>query len=357
MDRASQPARTGLTDRLAPDIARINFTVLPVAGTEPAERAAGAVPTAPPPMRCAFRPHPGMGFPGQQAKNVERDVRNPTRHPRCAPPRPVRMRTPLPTYLTTLPSVMTGHDVRWRFSIFLTTALSPSTASHLAQNITTRRRLKQCRDEHFLPFANLTGLVFPAAEPYRHAGIPRFLAPFSGDASAGRAMAEGVTAPEGTVCPAGRKRWWCLTIRSFRYSPGPAGLSKSTHQPENANAAGAYRYRRQQPVAAETVYRRCRRSTWLAARRATAQRFAGAAARLSGLALSGPSATDAARQPVACCQTGKTAVQISRTGILRASFAAPATGTVTVSLGRYQGLIPAFSIRNRESMTHVSYSF
>ena len=28
-----------------------------------------------------------------------------------------------------------------------------------------------------------------------------------------------------------------------------------------------------------------------------------------------------------------------------------------VSLGRYQGLIPAFSIRNRESMTHVSYSF
>ncbi|MDM9195434.1 hypothetical protein QU796_21620, partial [Escherichia coli] len=36
---------------------------------------------------------------------------------------------------------------------------------------------------------------------------------------------------------------------------------------------------------------------------------------------------------------------------------APATGTVTVSLGRYQGLTPAFSIRNRESMTHVSYSF
>ena len=54
---------------------------------------------------------------------------------------------------------------------------------------------------------------------------------------------------------------------------------------------------------------------------------------------------------------GKQRVQISRTGILRASFAAPATGTVTVSLGRYQGLIPALSIRNRESMTHVSYSF
>ena len=54
---------------------------------------------------------------------------------------------------------------------------------------------------------------------------------------------------------------------------------------------------------------------------------------------------------------GKQRVQISRTGILRASFAAPATGTVTVSLGRYQGLIPALSIRNRECMTHVSYSF
>ncbi|EFD8867978.1 type VI secretion system baseplate subunit TssG [Escherichia coli] len=54
---------------------------------------------------------------------------------------------------------------------------------------------------------------------------------------------------------------------------------------------------------------------------------------------------------------GKQRVQISRTGILRASFVAPATGTVTVSLGCYQGLIPALSIRNRESMTHVSYSF
>ena len=49
--------------------------------------------------------------------------------------------------------------------------------------------------------------------------------------------------------------------------------------------------------------------------------------------------------------------QDANSGGISASFAAPATGTVTVSLGRYQGLIPAFSIRNRESMTHVSYSF
>ena len=70
-----------------------------------------------------------------------------------------------------------------------------------------------------------------------------------------------------------------------------------------------------------------------------------------------PELTEGLVSLLPAARLGKQRVQISRTGILRASFAAPATGTVTVSLGSYQGLIPAFSIRNRESMTHVSYSF
>lgn len=55
-------------------------------------------------------------------------------------------------------------------------------------------------------------------------------------------------------------------------------------------------------------------------------------------------------------QLGNQRVQVSRTGVLRASFAAPVAGTVTVSLGRYQGLMPTSSTRDRESVTHVSYT-
>ncbi len=53
MDRASQPARTGLTDRLAPDIARINLPFCQLL-EQRQQNAPLAVPTAPPPMRCAF---------------------------------------------------------------------------------------------------------------------------------------------------------------------------------------------------------------------------------------------------------------------------------------------------------------
>ncbi len=307
MDRASQPARTGLTDRLAPDIARINFTVLPVAGTAPAERAAGQY-RQPAADAVRFRPHPGMGFPVSELKNVERDVDNPD-----APPT-VRttflglygVDSPLPTaYLDYITQRHDGHDAVMAFLDILTIALSPSITASGA-NITTRRRLEAgAVDDISRCLLGLIGLGIPGSENHIATPVSRFLALLSVMRLPTR-TAEGVTALVGLLAP--------LTKATVvPHDPQPVILpalrvcQKFTHQPENANAAGAYRHRRQQPVAAETVYRRCRRSTWLAARRATAQRFAGAAARLSGLALSGPTATDAARQPVACCPAGKTA--------------------------------------------------
>lgn len=168
--------------------------------------------------------------------------------------------------------------------------------------------------------------------------------------------AEGVTALVGLLAP--------LTKATVvPHDPQPVILpplrvcQKFTHQPENANAAGAYRYRRQQPVAAETVYRRCRRSTWLAAGGQLHSDLLVLLRVYLGWRCQARLQLTLPVSLLPAARLGKQRVQISRTGILRASFAAPATGTVTVSLGRYQGLIPAFSIRNRESMTHVSYSF
>ena len=54
MDRASQPARTGLTDRLAPDIARINFYRFCQLLEQSQQNA--------PLMRCVFAPIPEWAF-------------------------------------------------------------------------------------------------------------------------------------------------------------------------------------------------------------------------------------------------------------------------------------------------------
>ena len=111
MDRASQPARTGLTDRLAPDIARINFYRFCQLLEQSLQNAPLGSTDNPATDAVRFRPHPGMGFPVSELKNVERDAGNPD-----APPT-VRttflglygVDSPLPTppIWTTLPSVMT----------------------------------------------------------------------------------------------------------------------------------------------------------------------------------------------------------------------------------------------------------
>lgn len=54
MDRASQPARTGLTERLAPDIARINFYRFCQLLEQSQQKAPLGSTDSPPPMRCAF---------------------------------------------------------------------------------------------------------------------------------------------------------------------------------------------------------------------------------------------------------------------------------------------------------------
>ena len=82
MDRASQPARTGLTDRLAPDIARINFYRFCQLLEQRQQNAPLGSTDSPAADAVRFRPHPGMGCTAW------------IRH--CQPP-----------IWTTLPSVMT----------------------------------------------------------------------------------------------------------------------------------------------------------------------------------------------------------------------------------------------------------
>lgn len=79
MDRASQPARTGLTDRLAPDIARINFYRFCQLLEQSQQNAPLGSTDSPATDAVRFRPHPGMGFPVSELKtlNVTRAI--PTR--------------------------------------------------------------------------------------------------------------------------------------------------------------------------------------------------------------------------------------------------------------------------------------
>ncbi|ENT9928796.1 type VI secretion system baseplate subunit TssG, partial [Escherichia coli] len=118
MDRASQPARTGLTDRLAPDIARINFYRFCQLLEQSLQNAPLGSTDSPAADAVRFRPHPGMGFPVSELKNVERDV--------CNPDAPPTVRTtflglygvdsPLPTaYLDYITQRHDGHDAVMAF--------------------------------------------------------------------------------------------------------------------------------------------------------------------------------------------------------------------------------------------------
>ena len=118
MDRASQPARTGLTDRLAPDIARINFYRFCQLLEQSQQNAPLGSTDSPATDAVRFRPHPGMGFPVSELKNVERDAGNPD-----APPT-VRttflglygVDSPLPTaYLDYITQRHDGHDAVMAF--------------------------------------------------------------------------------------------------------------------------------------------------------------------------------------------------------------------------------------------------
>ncbi len=94
----------------------------------------------------------------------------------------------------------------------------------------------------------------------------------------------------------------------------------------------------------------------LAARRATAQRFAGAAARLSGWRCQ---ARLQLTLPVSLLPAARWENSVYRLAV-PASFAPPLPARDRNSDGQsgaLSGINTRFSIRNRESMTHVSYSF
>ncbi len=308
MDRASQPARTGLTDRLAPDIARINFYRFCQLLEQRQQNAPLGSTDSPAADAVRFRPHPGMGFPVSELKNVERDVDNPD-----APPT-VRttflglygVDSPLPTaYLDYITQRHDGHDAVMAFlDIFNHRFITQYYRIWRKYNYPASFEAGAV-DDISRCLLGLIGLGIPGSENHIATPVSRFLALLSVMRLPTR-TAEGVTALVGLLAPLTK-----ATVVPHDPQPvilpAPAGLSKNSPISLKRERCWGVPAPTQQPVAAETVYRRCRRSTWLAARRATAQRFAGAAARLSGLALSGPTATDAARQPVACCPAGKTA--------------------------------------------------
>jgi type VI secretion system protein ImpH len=82
MDRTPQPARTGLTERLAPDINRINFYRFCqlLEQSQPQTPLLGST-TNPADDPVRFRPHPGMGFPVSELKSVEQDLDHPDAPP------------------------------------------------------------------------------------------------------------------------------------------------------------------------------------------------------------------------------------------------------------------------------------
>ena len=356
MDRASQPARTGLTDRLAPDIARIRFCQLleqsqqkaPLGSTD--STAADAV---------RFRPHPGMGFPVSELKNVERDVDNPD-----APPT-VRttflglygVDSPLPTaYLDYITQRHDGHDAVMAFlDIFNHRFITQYYRIWRKYNYPASFEAGAV-DDISRCLLGLIGLGIPGSENHIATPVSRFLALLSVLRLPTR-TADGVTALLGLLAPQTK-----ATVVPHDPQPvilpAPVGLSKNSRISLKTRTLLG---RTGTDVNSQLLLKLYTEDAaeargWLPGGQLHSDLLVLLRVYLgwrcqARLQLTLPvSLLPAAR-------LGKQRVQISRTGILRASFAAPATGTVTVSLGRYQGLIPALSIRNRECMTHVSYSF
>ncbi|EHO7973583.1 type VI secretion system baseplate subunit TssG [Escherichia coli] len=330
MDRASQPARTGLTDRLAPDIARINFYRFCQLLEQSQQNAPLGSTDSPATDAVRFRPHPGMGFPVSELKNVERDVGNPD-----APPT-VRttflglygVDSPLPTaYLDYITQRHDGHDAVMAFlDIFNHRFITQYYRIWRKYNYPASFEAGAV-DDISRCLLGLIGLGIPGSENHIATPVSRFLALLSVMRLPTR-TAEGVTALVGLLAPLTK-----ATVVPHDPQPvilpAPAGLSKNSR------------------ISLKTRTLLGRTGTDVNSQLLLKLYTEDAAEARGWLPVS----------LLPAARLGKQRVQISRTGILRASFAAPATGTVTVSLGRYQGLIPAFSIRNRESMTHVSYSF
>lgn len=360
MDRTSQRASTRLTERLAPDIAQINFyrfcQLLEQSQPQDAPLGSTTNPTNDP---VRFRPHPGMGFPVSELKGVERDADNPD-----APPS-VRttflglygVDSPLPTaYLDYIAQRQDGHDAVMAFlDIF----------NHRFTTQYYRIWRKYNYPASFEPGAvdnisrcllGLIGLGIPGSENHIATPVSRFLALLSVMRLPTR-TAEGITALVSLLAPQTK-----ATVVPHDPQPvilpTPAGLSKSSRislKTRTLLGRSGIDVNSQLLLKLYTEDTTEARS-WLPGGTLHTDLLVLLRVYLGWrcqvrLQLTLP----VSLLPVA--RLGKQRMQISRTGILRASFAAPATGTMTVSLGRYQGLMPASSTCDRESITHVSYSF
>lgn len=359
MDRTSQPARAGLTERLAPDINRINFyrfCQLLEQSDPPFPPLGSTSSPADDPVR--FRPHPGMGFPVSELKNVEQDP--------DVPDAPPTVRTtfmglygvdsPLPTaYLDYIAQRQDGHDALMAFlDIF----------NH--RFITQYYRIwrKYNYPASFEPGAvdnisrcllGLIGLGIPGSENHIATPVSRFLALLSVMRLPTR-TAEGITALVGLLAPQTKATVIPHDPQQVVLSE-PSGLSRASRVSLKTRALlGSTGVDVNSQLLLKLYTEDAGEAQgWLPGGQLHTDLLVLLRVYLgwrcqARLQLTLPvSLLPAAR-------LGKHRVQISRTGILRASFAAPATGTITVNLGRYQGLMPALSKRNRESITHVSYS-
>lgn len=360
MDRTSQPARTGLTDRLKPEISRINFYRF----CQLLERAAPQAPplgsTASPaddPVR--FRPHPGMGFPASELKAVEQDPASPG-----APPT-VRttflglygVDSPLPTaYLDYIAQRQDGHDA-------VTAFLDIFNHRVITQYYRVWRKYSYpatfeagAEDEISRCLLGLIGLGIPGSENHIATPVSRFLALLSVMRLPTR-TAEGVTALVGLLAPQTK-----ATV--IPHDPQQVVLSEPSVLSKTSRVS----------LKTRTLLGKTGTD---ANSQLLLKLYTEDAAEARGWLPGGQLHTDllvllrvylgwrcqARLQltlPVSLlppAQLGRQRVQLSRTGILRASFAVPVSGTVTVNLGRYQGLTPAPSTFNRERVTHVSYPF
>lgn len=227
MDRASQPARTGLTDRLAPDIARINFYRFCQFLEQSQQNAPLGSTDNPATDAVRFRPHPGMGFPVSELKNVERDAGNPN-----VPPT-VRttflglygVDSPLPTaYLDYITQRHDGHDAVMAF-------LDIFNHRFITQYYRIWRKYNYpasfeagAMDDISRCLLGLIGLGIPGSENHIATPVSRFLALLSVMRLPTR-TAEGVTALVGLLAPLTK-----ATVVPHDPQPvilpAPAGLSK-----------------------------------------------------------------------------------------------------------------------------------
>lgn len=359
MDRTPQPARTGLTERLAPDINRINFYRFCqlLEQSQPQTPLLGST-TNPADDPVRFRPHPGMGFPVSELKSVEQDLDHPD-----APPT-VRttflglygVDSPLPTaYLDYIAQRRDGHEAMMAFlDIFNHRFITQYYRIWRKYNYLTSfepgavDNISRC-------LLGLIGLGIPGSENHIATPVSRFLALLSVMRLPTR-TAEGITALVRLLAPQTKATVIPHDPQQI-VLPEPAGLSKRSRICLKTRALLGNTGTDVNSQLLLKLYTEDDGEArgWLPGGQLHTDLLVLLRVYLgwryqARLQLTLPVSL---LPPV---QLGKQRVQVSRTGVLRASFAAPVAGTVTVSLGRYQGLIPTSSTRNRESVTHVSYT-